>query len=97
MNQADFIYRLLAAVVATAIKDACGTNRFEASSAINFLFNHSEGYLSLLEIDAGSFRKRLMKIMFTRGGDAQFTETEKFHFRENLNSVGNLQSLASKG
>jgi hypothetical protein len=57
--------RLLSAVIALAIKDACkgSSNKrlpSDTQSAFNFLFEHSDLYLSLLDIDPQQFRKRLV-------------------------------------
>lgn len=87
--------RLLAAVVGLAVKDAtlppvklekrgiklCS----EAASALDFLFTPScEGYLDYLEIDTGSFRKRLLKVMAdTSKSDMPFKEIARRNFRIN--------------
>ena len=57
--------RLLAAVVALAVKDACKGSKSkrlltDTQSAFNFLFKYSDLYLSLLDIDPQHFRKRLV-------------------------------------
>jgi len=58
--------RLLAAVVVTAIKDACYGPKSkilysDTASAFSFLFEHSDFYLSLLDIDPQQFRVRLVE------------------------------------
>jgi hypothetical protein len=63
--------RLLSAVVALAIRDACQHPGNKAvgelpRSALNFLFEHSDGYLGLLDIDAEQFRKRLINLVFSK-------------------------------
>jgi len=85
--------RLLAAVVALAIQDAQLTPRRmgrlripadEAISAIYFLFQHSDNYLSLLDIDPQQFRERLLKIMFEMNKKVlQFEPIKRRNFRYN--------------
>jgi hypothetical protein len=65
MDQTIACQRLIAAVIALAIKDACRGSRgkmltSDLASALNFLFEHSDLYLSLLDIDPQHFRKRLV-------------------------------------
>lgn len=85
--------RLLAAVVALAIQDAqlkprrLGKLRIptdEAISAIYFLFQHSNNYLSLLNIDPQQFRNRLLKLMFDMNKKiTQFEPIKRRNFRYN--------------
>lgn len=61
--------RLLSAVVALALRDAChihGIARLAENtrSAFNFIFMHSDGYLHLLDIDPDQFRNRLIEMSF---------------------------------
>lgn len=61
--------RLLSAVVALAIRDAChihtiGNISDQTRNAINFLFNHSDGYLSLLDINPQQFRAKLIESVY---------------------------------
>ena len=85
--------RLLAAVVALAIQDAQSKPRRlgrlriptdEAISAIYFLFQHSNNYLSLLDIDPQQFRNRLLKLMFDMNKKiTQFEPIKRRNFRYN--------------
>ncbi len=85
--------RLLAAVVALAVQDAQSRPRKmgrvriptdEAISAIYFLFQHSDTYLSILDIDPQQFRERLLKLMFDMNRKiAQFDPIKRRNFRYN--------------
>jgi len=85
--------RLLSAVVALAIQDAQSKPRRmgklriptdEAISAIYFLFQHSDNYLSLLDIDPPQFRERLLKLMFDMNNKIkQFEPIKRRNFRYN--------------
>jgi hypothetical protein len=85
--------RLLAAVVALAIQDAQSSPRKmgririptdEAISAIYFLFQHSDSYLNLLDIDSQQFRERLLKLMFDMNKKIiQFDPIKRRNFRYN--------------
>ena len=87
--------RLLAAVVGMAIQDAQSRPRKlytgkkliptdEALSAIDFLFRTSDGYLSLLDIDSGRFRKNLLNLMFDMNRKIkQFEPIGRRNFRYN--------------
>jgi len=85
--------RLLAAVVALAIQDAQSKPRRmgrlriptdEAISAIYFLFQHSDSYLNLLDIDPQQFRERLLKLMFDMNKKIiQFDPIKRRNFRYN--------------
>lgn len=56
--------RLLSAVVVLAIRDSCSAsgNRINehARSGVDFLFEHSDGYLELLDINPKQFKERLL-------------------------------------
>jgi hypothetical protein len=70
-DQTTACKRLLAAVIATAIKDACLAPKSkiicsDTASALNFLFGHSEFFLSLLNIDAKQFQVRLLQYVQDR-------------------------------
>jgi len=83
--------RLLSAVVALAIQDAQSKPRRlgrlriptdEAISAIYFLFQHSDTYLSILDIDPQQFRERLLKLMFDMNRKiAQFDPIKRRNFK----------------
>lgn len=85
--------RLLSAVVALAIQDAQSKPRRmgrlriptdEAISAIYFLFQHSNTYLSILDIDPQQFRERLLKLMFDMNKKvSQFEPIKRRNFRYN--------------
>ena len=86
--------RLLAAVVGMAIQDAQSRPRKHsrkklvptdtAISAIDFLFRTSDGYLSLLDIDPGHFRKNLLNLMFDMNRKIrQFEPIGRRNFRYN--------------
>ena len=92
--------RLLAAVVGMAIQDAQARPRKPylnrphlnkklvptdtAISAIDFLFRTSDGYLSLLDIDPGHFRKNLLNLMFDMNRKIrQFEPIGRRNFRYN--------------
>jgi hypothetical protein len=85
--------RLLSAVVALAVQDAqlkprrMGRLRIpsdEAISAIYFLFQHSDNYLNLLDIDPQQFRERLLKLMFDMNKKvSQFEPIKRRNFRYN--------------
>jgi len=71
MNQDIACRRLLAAVVVTAIKDACFGPKSkilyrDAASAFSFLFEHSDYYLFLLDIDPQQFRVRLVEYVHNK-------------------------------
>ena len=85
--------RLLAAVVALAIQDAQSKPRRlgrlriptdEAISAIYFLFQHSDNYLNLLDINPQQFRERLLKLMFDMNKKIiRFDPIKRRNFRYN--------------
>jgi hypothetical protein len=87
--------RLLAAVVGLAIQDAqakpykpYSSKKLiptdTALSAIDFLFRTSDGYLSLLDIDPGHFRKNLLNLMFDMNRKIrQFEPIGRRNFRYN--------------
>jgi hypothetical protein len=85
--------KLLSAVVALAIQDAQSKPRRmgrlriptdEAISAIYFLFQHSDTYLSILDIDPQQFRERLLKLMFDMNKKvSQFEPIKRRNFRYN--------------
>lgn len=85
--------RLLSAVVALAVQDAQSKPRRmgrlriptdEAISAIYFLFQHSDNYLNLLDIDPQQFRERLLKLMFDMNKKiTQFDPIKRRNFRYN--------------
>lgn len=85
--------RLLAAVVALAVQDAQSSPRKmgkvriptdAAISAIYFLFQHSDSYLNLLDIDPQQFRYRLLNLMFDMNKKVpQFDPIKRRHFRYN--------------
>ena len=60
--------RLLSAVVGLAIRDACLVNgRYlgeNTRTGLSFLFENSDGYLELLDINPKQFRERLLEIAF---------------------------------
>ena len=88
--------RLISSVVGLAIRDATlpphkGKRRgnlwldSNASSAFDFLFTEScEGYLDFLDVDVGSFRIRLLKIMNDLSkNDRPFSDMQRRNFRIN--------------
>jgi len=85
--------RLISAVVALAVQDAqlaprkIGKVRIptdEAISAIYFLFQHSDNYLNLLDMDPEQFRDRLLKLMFDMNKKVvQFESSKRRNFRYN--------------
>jgi hypothetical protein len=84
--------RLLAAVIGLAIDDACkGSSNVrmvaDARSAFNFLFEHSDGYLSLLDIDPQQFRVRLLNYTYLKNNKLatpyDLTEMQRRGFRIN--------------
>jgi hypothetical protein len=94
--------RLLSAVVAMAIKDACqvtSPTRFVGlpREALDFLFLNSEGYLTWLDIDAEQFRKRLVEYAYSdkKGEDDSFNLTlkERKRFRSNYERWFELTSF----
>ena len=95
--------RLLAAVVALAIQDAQSKPRRlgrlriptdEAISAIYFLFQHSNNYLSLLDIDPQQFRNRLLKLMFDMNKKiTQFQPIKRRNFRYNYDWMRRKENI----
>ena len=95
--------RLLAAVVALAIQDAQSKPRRlgrlriptdEAISAIYFLFQHSNNYLSLLDIDPQQFRNRLLKLMFDMNKKiTQFEPIKRRNFRYNYDWMRRKENI----
>ena len=97
--------RLLAAVVAQAIRDACmapnvGAKkklhlRVEAASAMSFLFNTSrsgvDAYALWLDFDADRFREKLLKRCNTEGHDPQLSDEQKRNFRRNYRLYAELK------
>lgn len=86
---------LLASVINLAVSDACqhpGRDRpsTDALTAMRFLFDESVSglaeYAELLDINAGQFRSRLLKIMKVTGvGEINgFTESQRMHFMKNF-------------
>jgi hypothetical protein len=78
MNQAVACQRLIAAVIALAIKDACkGASKetipTNTASALNFLFTHSDAYLTVLDIDPQQFRRRLLEYVHQKSTTAALT------------------------
>ena len=74
MDQAVACRRLISAVVALAITDACkGASKetlpTNTVSALSFLFEHSDSYLELLNIDPQQFRKRLLDYVYNKSPD----------------------------
>lgn len=67
--------RMLSAVVGLAIRDACAINgsrfRDDTRTAISFLFEHSDGYLEMLDIDPKQFRERLLAAIFKNPGPSK--------------------------
>ena len=75
--------RLLSAVVVLSLRDACQTpGKYHLGdmprSALNFLFESSDVYLSLLDIDPKQFRKRLVNLAYTDGGGGKFLSMQGF-------------------
>jgi hypothetical protein len=71
MDQAVACKKLLSAVVSLAVRDSCQTpgkkmlNQLPRD-ALDFLFNHSDGYLEWLDFDPEQFRKRLVNTMYAK-------------------------------
>jgi len=96
--------RLLSAVVALAVQDAqlaprkIGRIRIptdEAISAIYFLFQHSDSYLNLLDIDPEQFRDRLLKLMFEMNKKVvQFESSKRRNFRYNYQWMRRKENIA---
>jgi hypothetical protein len=96
--------RLLSAVVALAVQDAqlpprkIGRVRIptdEAISAIYFLFQHSDSYLSLLDIDPEQFRDRLLKLMFEMNKKVvQFEPSKRRNFRYNYQWMRRKENIS---
>jgi len=96
--------RLLAAVVALAVQDAqlpprkIGKVRIpkdEAISAIYFLFQHSDSYLNLLDMDPEQFRDRLLKLMFDMNKKVvQFESSKRRNFRYNYQWMRRKENIA---
>jgi hypothetical protein len=81
--------QLLSAVVVLAIEDACLSpikksskkyvmNQY-AYSAHRFLFEHSDAYLELINIDPKSFRERLVEQMNDRTHNRPFDITDRLN------------------
>lgn len=85
MNQTEACNHLISAVIVTAIKDACDSRQNGSLEAINFLFNHADGYLALLDIDPGSFKSHLVDQMKKSGQFLSINEGDKRYFRRNYN------------
>jgi len=92
MDQHVACKRLLAAVVVMAIKDACYGPRSkilysDAASAFSFLFEHSDYYLSLLDIDSQQFRVRLLEYVHNKNSNTplpySLTDSERRAFSFN--------------
>jgi len=82
MDQAVACKRLLSAVVALAVRDACqpsGSKMLNqlSKNALEFLFYTSDGYLEWLDIEAEQFRKRLVGIMYTKNKNPPFSLSEQ--------------------
>jgi hypothetical protein len=93
--------RLLAAVIGLAIDDACkGTKSArllsDARSGMNFLFKHSDLYLSLLDIDPQQFRNRLLEYTHTSTNKVslpyELTHMQKRVFRINYKKWVTMQA-----
>jgi len=95
---------LLSAVVALAVQDAqlpprkIGKVRIpkdEAISAIYFLFQHSDSYLNLLDMDPEQFRDRLLKLMFEMNKKVvQFESSKRRNFRYNYQWMRRKENIA---
>ena len=95
---------LLSAVVALAVQDAqlpprkIGKVRIpkdEAISAIYFLFQHSDSYLNLLDMDPEQFRDRLLKLMFDMNKKVvQFESSKRRNFRYNYQWMRRKENIA---
>jgi len=83
VNQTEACNHLLSAVIVSAIKAACTSRRDGSLEAVNFLFNHADGYLILLDIDPGSFREHLIAQMKKPGQFLSINENDKRYFRRN--------------
>lgn len=73
--------RLLSAVVAMSIRDACltsGDERFSglARQAMDFLFLHSDSYLTLLDMDPQQFRRRLIDRAYDKDTDVKLFDLD---------------------
>ena len=96
--------RLISAVVALAVQDAqlaprkIGKVRIptdEAISAIYFLFQHSDNYLNLLDMDPEQFRDRLLKLMFDMNKKVvQFESSKRRNFRYNYQWMRRKENIA---
>ena len=96
--------RLLSAVVALAVQDAqlaprkIGKIRIptdESISAIYFLFQHSDSYLNLLDIDPEQFRDRLLKLMFEMNKKVvQFESSKRRNFRYNYQWMRRKENIS---
>lgn len=86
---------LLASVIQLAVADACqspGKEKpaMEALTAMRFIFDSAAAglneYAELLDINAGQFRKRLLKIMkmHSVGEVNGFSESQRIHFMKNF-------------
>lgn len=102
MDQNIACRRLIAAVVATAIEDACRGAKHakltsDAASAFSFLFIHSNEYLSLIEIDADGFRKRLLSYASKRNSFNQapfnLSDMERRNFLINFRKWNKYQNM----
>lgn len=82
MGQYEACRRLLSAVVSLAVRDACQTpgkrmlNQMPRH-ALDFLFNHSDGYLELLDFDPEQFRKKLVSVMYMKNPNPPFSLSQE--------------------
>ncbi len=91
MEQAIAYRRLLSAVLALAVKDACRQSTELrlgfAREALDFLFLYSDGYLAGLDINPEQFRRKLLDYCFSdreqEGNAFNLDSKERKHFRAN--------------
>jgi hypothetical protein len=82
MGQYEACKRLLSAVVSLAVRDSCQTpgkkmlNQLP-KDALDFLFNHSDGYLELLDFDPEQFRKKLVSVMYTKNPNPPYSLSQE--------------------
>lgn len=91
MEQAIAYRRLLSAVIALAVKDACKQSTELRSGiareALDFLFLYSDGYLVGLDINPEQFRRKVLDYCFSdrqqEGNPFNLDGKERKHFRAN--------------
>jgi len=95
--------RLLSAVISLAIVDCCDSSLIRSKtprlsdksySAFDFFFGYTKIcnlYLELLGIDPGSFRERLLRIMWANGKTRDIDENRKRAFRVNYARYNQLK------